>query len=506
MDNCMLARRVNLLAITDPCEIDTESEMLLPDSRNDCEIIGMLTTDQILALSPDDSSAKAAKGLLAPAKWPTLGHDEVAVWGECQGSGSKPYQVIIEVSSPSFKCSCPSRKFPCKHGLALYLLLAQKASAFTANTQPAWVNEWLSARQERAEKKAEKAAQTETKPVDPEATAKREAKRLERMINGAQDLERWMADLVRHGLADLPAKPGTFWRDAAARLVDAQASGLAAGVRQLESAVSSGQGWQQRTLLNMGRLQLLTQAMQRMDALPERLQHDVRSSAGWAMDKEEVLAANDRVTDSWHVLGISHDENEKLWERRVWLRGAASGRNALLLDFSHGGRRFDQVFVPGTVVKATLCFFPSASPLRALWVDEPQSAPRTQSSAEDEESSKTPLRTSALSAASAVNATWDAALSPVSDALAGQPWLQRLPLDLSHGVPVFRDLRWYLRDADGREVQMRLSTDDGWQLAALSGGHPLRIFGEWLGERLRPLSAWRGESTQPCWTEVISLA
>lgn len=466
----------------------------------------MLNADQILALSPDDSSAKAAKGLLAPAKWPTLGHDEVAVWGECQGSGSKPYQVIIEVSSPSFKCSCPSRKFPCKHGLALYLLLAQKASAFTANTQPAWVNEWLSARQERAEKKAEKAAQTETKPVDPEATAKREAKRLERMINGAQDLERWMADLVRHGLADLPAKPGTFWRDAAARLVDAQASGLAAGVRQLESAVSSGQGWQQRTLLNMGRLQLLTQAMQRMDALPERLQHDVRSSAGWAMDKEEVLAANDRVTDSWHVLGISHDENEKLWERRVWLRGAASGRNALLLDFSHGGRRFDQVFVPGTVVKATLCFFPSASPLRALWVDEPQSAPRTQSSAEDEESSKTPLRTSALSAASAVNATWDAALSPVSDALAGQPWLQRLPLDLSHGVPVFRDLRWYLRDADGREVQMRVSTDDGWQLAALSGGHPLRIFGEWLGERLRPLSAWRGESTQPCWTEVVSLA
>jgi len=101
----------------------------------------MLATDQILALSPDDSSAKAAKGLLAPAKWPMLGHDEVAIWGECQGSGSKPYQVIIEVSGPSFKCSCPSRKFPCKHGLALYLLLAQKESAFTANTQPQWVNE-----------------------------------------------------------------------------------------------------------------------------------------------------------------------------------------------------------------------------------------------------------------------------------------------------------------------------------------------------------------------------
>lgn len=458
----------------------------------------MLTTDQILALAPDDSSVKAAKGLLAPAKWPTLGHDEVAIWGECQGSGSKPYQVIIEVSGPSFKCGCPSRKFPCKHGLALYLLLAQKESAFTANTQPPWVNEWLSARQERAEKKAEKAAQTEAKPADPEAAAKREAKRLERMINGAQDLERWMADLVRHGLADLPAKPVTFWRDAAARLVDAQASGLAAGVRQLESAVSSGEGWQQRTLLHMGRLQLLTEAMQRMDALPDLLRHDVRSSAGWAMDKGDVLAANDRVSDAWHVLGVSHDENEKLWERRVWLRGTASVRNALLLDFSHGGRRFDQVFVPGTVVKATLGFFPSASPLRALWVDEPQ---RTQSSAEDEESNQTPLRTSAPSA---VNSAWDAALTSVADALASQPWLQRLPLMLSHAVPVCRDLQWYLRDAEGREVPMRLSTDDGWQLCALSGGHPLAVFGEWLGERLRPLSVWRGDSPQPCWTEVTS--
>ncbi|MFN0130539.1 MAG: hypothetical protein ACKV19_28085, partial [Verrucomicrobiales bacterium] len=193
------------------------------------------------------------------------------------------------------------------------------------------------------------------------------------------------------------------------------------------------------------------------------------------------------------VLGISHDENEKLWERRVWLRGAASGRNALLLDFSHGGRRFDQGFVPGTVVKATLCFFPSASPLRALWVDDPQSF------AEDKE-------ISALSVSTAVESTWDAALNSVADALAGQPWFQRLPLTLSHAVPVFRDLRWYLRDAEGREVQMRMSTDDGWQLGALSGGHPLRVFGEWLGERLRPLSACRGESTQPCWTEVISLA
>ena len=72
--------------------------------------------------SVDTASAKAAKGLVVPAKWPTLGASEAALWGECQGSGSKPYQVQIDPSEPAFRCTCPSRKFPCKHGLALMLL------------------------------------------------------------------------------------------------------------------------------------------------------------------------------------------------------------------------------------------------------------------------------------------------------------------------------------------------------------------------------------------------
>lgn len=446
----------------------------------------MLTPDQILALSPDDSSAKAARGLLAPAKWPTLGHDEAAIWGECQGSGAKPYQVVIDVSGPSFKCGCPSRKFPCKHGLALYLLLAQKQSAFTANTQPAWVNEWLSARQQRSEKQAEKkAAQTEAKPVDEAAVAKREAKRLDRMLSGARDLERWLADLVRQGIAELPAKPAAYWRETAARLVDAQATGLAVWVRQLESAVSSGEGWQERALLQMGRMQLLTDALQRLDSLPEPLRHDVRSSAGWTSDKDEVLAGNDRVEDTWHVLGVSHDESDKLWERRVWLQGTTTGRDALLLDFSHGGRRFDQVFVAGTRLKAALCFFPSASPLRALLVDAAGEA--------------------SVSAPGEPIVTWDRALDSVASALARQPWFQRLPVLLHHATPVLRGRQWLARDADGREAPLRVSDDDGWQLLALGGGHPLTVFGEWHGVCWRPLTAWHLNEETPCWTEVLTV-
>ncbi len=49
--------------------------------------------------------------------------------GLCQGSGRQPYQARVDLAEPAFKCSCPSRKFPCKHGLALLLLFAKTDTA-----------------------------------------------------------------------------------------------------------------------------------------------------------------------------------------------------------------------------------------------------------------------------------------------------------------------------------------------------------------------------------------
>lgn len=77
-----------------------------------------LTEEQILQLAPDDSSVKAGKGLATLSKWVLRECSGRAVWGHCQGSGKNPYQTVIDLNDIAFKCSCPSRKFPCKHGLA----------------------------------------------------------------------------------------------------------------------------------------------------------------------------------------------------------------------------------------------------------------------------------------------------------------------------------------------------------------------------------------------------
>src|SRR5215213_8878166 len=115
-----------------------------------------LTVEQILALAPDASSAKSGKGLATPRKWLSLGSNEQALWGECQGSGENPYQAQIDLSEPAFRCTCPSRKFPCKHALGLFLLAQSQAAALTERTPPTWVSDWLASRAQKAQQRAEK--------------------------------------------------------------------------------------------------------------------------------------------------------------------------------------------------------------------------------------------------------------------------------------------------------------------------------------------------------------
>ena len=83
----------------------------------------MLSLDKIERLAPDQASLSAAKKLLKPAQWPTLATDgDGLVWGECQGSGATPYRIAVTEADAGYKCTCPSRKFPCKHSLALIWL------------------------------------------------------------------------------------------------------------------------------------------------------------------------------------------------------------------------------------------------------------------------------------------------------------------------------------------------------------------------------------------------
>ena len=432
----------------------------LPCRRYFREIWMDITVDSVLAMAPDEASVKAARGLASPGKWQTLGCDDGAAWGLCQGSGSKPYQVRIDLSGPACSCSCPSRKIPCKHALALLLLMAQQRNAFSEDARPDFVSDWLEGREKRAAKKEEGRAKKSASPPSP----KKEAARLARMGAGLEEMTRWMNDQVRQGLSSLSGRYEE-WERLAARMVDAQAPGVAARLRDMASLMDRGDDWPAVVLCRMGELQLLAEAFSRLEALSPAQQADVRGALGYLPDKDTVLAGEDGVTDHWSVIGVSVAEEDRLWRRRVWLYGRNSGRTALLLDFSHGTRSFEPVFLPGDEVRMTLFFYPGASPLRAVAADGPVSEP-----------APAPLPCFTL----------EEALSDMAGRVATNPWQTPLPLFFSGARLGRTEEGWRLFCEGGRFVPLHLDDADAWKILAVSGGRPLVVCGEWDGVSLLP--------------------
>lgn len=432
-----------------------------------------LSSDHILSLAPDAASAKAGSQLATPAKWSQLGRDERALWGECQGSGKLPYRTQIDIAEPAFKCTCPSRKFPCKHGLGLYLLLSAQPGLFTAGAAPQWVRDWLDSRQQRQEKKAEKAA--EHTPEQAQASVaqarKREEKREQSVSRGLADLRTWLHDLAREGLAGVRERGPAYWNAMAARLVDAQAGGLAARLRRAGAMCfqTTLHDWERRLANELAALYLVASAWQRIDQLPDKLQRDLRSLVGFTVSKEEVLA-EPPVADRWLVLAQRSSEDERIRSRATWLYGVATQRWALLMQFAAGAQGFEQSVPVGTRFDGELCFYPSALPLRALVRQQSASTP--------------------IDGDAPASDGFPALLEAYADALASQPFLDSWPAILPGVVPDAGSHT--LRGADGSVIPLDAGFRHHLHLSALSGGHPLTLVGEWDGEAFLPLAGWHG--------------
>ena len=431
------------------------------------------SADQIIALAPDAASAKAGRSLATASKWQNVGQTERALWGECQGSGAKPYQTVIDLTEPAFKCSCPSRKFPCKHALGLFLLVANQ-HAIAVTTIPDWAAEWLAKRDQQTERRTEAAKKAEEPPD--EATlarrasqkAKRSLDREAKVVAGLKELDLWLRDLVRHGLASAQTRSLDYWDQMAARMIDAQAPGVARRVRELSWLPQSGDGWTERLLSQVSSLFLLLKAFERIETLSTPTQADVRTAIGWNY-KEDELPQENLVSDEWFVLGQRTTGDEGLRVRRTWLWGGALAKGALILDFAAAGQHLALDLLPGTKTEAELIFYPSNYPLRAALKTRANTRPLTDLSG---------------------YSTTDELLMTYADVLALNPWIEALPASLQTIVPLRRGEQWFARDSNGRLLSLRGESIVGWKLSALSGGHPITIFGEWNGRSLLPVSAW----------------
>lgn len=449
-------------------------------------VIERWSRDQVLALAPDAPSKKAAQGVATPGKWSLRGTTGDVVFGECGGSGAKPYLAAVDLSEPAYRCSCPSRKFPCKHALGL-LLLWSADGVTEVEAVPPWVGEWLTQRADRAAKSASRveAARSATAAENPDGAsvvggrgAGTESVRHMRVAAGLAELERWLADQVRQGLAG--AAEGD-WDGLAKRLIDAQAPGVAGIVSRL-ARVRAADGWPGRLLEEYSLLNLLAVAYRQRTELPADLAQTVLMRVGFPVTREEVLAGP--VTrDRWDVLGSRDEEQDRLAARRVWLRGRRTGRAALILSFAPPGQALDASLVTGTTIDADLAFYPGASPLRALVATRHRTAAPTAVHGGTDSVAQGVAGGGPMVAGDRVppGVTPDEAMEEIAAVLAGDPWADSWPIVLAGVVPEEGSLGGF---------PLHPRRGDIWRLLAVSGGRPVTVAAEWTPRGIRPLTTW----------------
>ncbi len=432
------------------------------------------TAEQVLALAPDDASRRAGSKLGTAGPWSGRGSGEGAVWGLCKGSGRVPYRTVVDTTGLAYLCECPSRKFPCKHALGLLLLQASDGTESEETAAPDWAGRWLAARRARA---GSAARQSEGGgpggPADPEAARRRAERRAARITSGAEELEQRLADLLRGGLAAAEQRGYGLWEETAARMVDAQAPGLAGRVRELGSIPGSGPGWPLRLLEECALTHLLDRAWLSADRLPAPFATTVRTRVGLTSPVDGVP-----VRDHWLVLAQYDAADARLTTRRVWLHGTASGRTALLLSFGAAGRAPGLSLPVGAVLDGEVTPHAGSGQLRAEPGEQfvPVEGP----------------------AAPPPGGPVGAALDAYGRALREDPWLDSWPVTLTGVVPARAEYGWQLADADGREAlpltPAAQSRPGLWRLVALSGGAPVTVFGECGHRGFTPLAAWSPET------------
>ncbi|MBP6010717.1 MAG: SWIM zinc finger family protein [Alphaproteobacteria bacterium] len=467
----------------------------------------MLTRDKVEALAPDKSSLDAALKLVKASGWPLLAVDEqrTLAWGECQGSGATPYRVCVSLADVGYRCTCPSRKFPCKHVLAVLLIHIDQQARFATGEPADWVRDWLARRRKTSSAPPATANQGDAKPdatsatasndppptVTPTDPAKLEAQRRRqreareaKILDGLSELDQWLLDQLKAGIGDFAQASSDRCRTAARRLADAQAPGLASLIDQIPGDMLKLRPEQRADFIveQLGTVHLLAEAYRKQDKLPELLRHDIRRAIGWNVKRDELLLDPNapRSAGRWIVTGArSIVQADALRRVETWLarRDAdQAGQFACLIDFVPASMgTTGSSFYPGEEIEAHLVYYPSAMPLRAVLAEHKSASPMP-----------TPMKH---------HHTLSAALDHWDDVLAAQPFLHEWPFGVTQARVVAADRGLAVTDAAGASV-LPLAEAQEDAATPLLGLDSLDVTGLWNGRTFTlmlaetPLGRW----------------
>ncbi|MCY7008017.1 SWIM zinc finger domain-containing protein [Fusobacterium simiae] len=185
-----------------------------------------LDKEKILAMSPNASAISNAKKICSNGSFVKLAHssDDTFYMGECKGSGKSNYIVsadFIDEENPVIRCSCPSRQFPCKHGLALLFEIADEKTFEECEIPEDILAKREKKEKAKAKKEKESAEGTEKVKKAPSKTSKAaRTKKINKQIEGLDLIKKITSQLLKVGLSTMGAVSLKEYKDIVKQLGD----------------------------------------------------------------------------------------------------------------------------------------------------------------------------------------------------------------------------------------------------------------------------------------------
>jgi len=256
--------------------------------------------------APNADAAKNGRGLVLKKKFIKLNisPDKSIIFGECQGSGKTPYGCscdFIRPGAPTYRCSCPSRQFPCKHAIGLMYAYVQNEKAFNIADVP----EDLQNKREKIVARAEKKKQPESVPKQVNKAAL--AKKIKVQLEGIDLLEQLTIELARLGIGNMNAKLASTIESRAKQLGDAYLPGAQNALHAYTSLFSDDSGKFNDKISASVREAIYTDALEQLSRLNALIKHG-RAYLEKRLDDPELKPEIESPIAAW--LGHAWQLNE----------------------------------------------------------------------------------------------------------------------------------------------------------------------------------------------------
>ena len=382
-------------------------------------------------------------------KWASFGQNERYLWGEYHLGNRPPTRVAVQRAPLRFRCNCINLARPCNHIIGLLIALTEYSLAL--DSPPAWVEaDWVYS-----------ADLPNTHLLDRQQTE-----------NALISFSRWLHDMVRVGLAHLPAQPAAYWKNMADLLIDARAITLAQAVQSWQSRVQSAEhNWQHDLLDEISTTSLLLTAFKQLDQRKTAESNELWQALGWP---PSPTPQGEFVRDDWLIWGREEFHFDQVRWYRSWVWGRETGR-LLRLHQPQQGQSADPTLPIGTQLTATLHIPPALRQQEALLHQWETISYQTQ----------------APTGESAIPTLWQRH----QQRLTQMAWWQETPALLQQ-VGFDRSNGDHLLDREGHRLPVTCAEAWHWQILALLDEQSV-IGGTWDGRFFRPISVWSGGQLLP---------